>query len=124
FQAAVQQAKTWTVMAAYNYVNGIAASEHVYLLTNILRDEWGFDGVVVSDWYESVKSTAASVNAGLDLEMPNPRWRGERLLHAVERGEVAEAAIETSVRRLLLLLDKAGLFEHPEPVSEQAIDRP
>ncbi len=124
FEAAVRESRPWTVMAAYNLVNGIAASESPLLLTGILRDEWSFDGVVVSDWFESVKSTAASVNAGLDLEMPGPRWRGEQLLEAVERGEVAEATIETSVRRLLLLLDKAGLFEHPQAVAEQAIDLP
>lgn len=124
FQAAVQQAKSWTVMAAYNNVNGIPATEHAYLLTNILRDEWGFDGVVVSDWYEAVKSTAASVNAGLDLEMPNPRWRGERLLRAVAQGEVAVTTVDASVRRLLLLLDKAGLFEHPQAGTEQALDSP
>ncbi len=124
FEAAVRESRPWTVMAAYNLVNGIAASESPLLLTGILRDEWSFDGVVVSDWFESVKSTAASVNAGLDLEMPGPRWRGEQLLAAVERGEVAEATIETSVRRLLLLLDKAGLFEHPQAVPEQAIDLP
>src|SRR5579884_2929997 len=124
FEAAVRESKPWTVMAAYNLVNGVAASESPLLLTEILRDEWGFDGVVVSDWFESVKSTAASVNAGLDLEMPGPRWRGEQLLAAVERDEVAEATIDTSVRRLLLLLDKAGLFEHPQAVAEQAIDRP
>src|SRR5205807_1420608 len=67
---------------------------------------------------------AASVNAGLDLEMPAPRWRGEKLLEAVERGEVTESTIDTSVRRLLLLLDKAGLFKHPQSVEEQAIDLP
>src|SRR2546428_11042497 len=100
-------------MAAYNLVNGIAASENPYLLTEILRHEWGFDGVVVSDWFESVKSTAASVNAGLDLEMPEPRWRGQKLLEAVQRGEVAEATIDESVRRLLQLLVKAGYFRHP-----------
>src|SRR5256886_15955192 len=93
FQAAVREAKTWTVMAAYNLVNGIAASEHPYLLTDILRNEWGFDGVVVSDWFFSVKSTAASVNAGLDLEMPEPRWRGGKLLEAVQQGEVKESTI-------------------------------
>src|SRR5579863_2551194 len=124
FEAAVRESKPWTVMASYNLVNGIAASESPSLLSEILRDEWGFDGVVVSDWFESVKSTAASVNAGLDLEMPMPRWRGEQLLAAVERGEVAEATVDSSVRRLLLLLNKAGLFEHPQAVPEQAIDVP
>ena len=124
FQAAVQEAKPWTIMAAYNLVNGIAASEDPYLLTEILRQEWGFDGVVISDWFNSVKSTAASINAGLDLEMPAPVWRGEKLLAAVERGEVKEPTIDISVRRILALLDKAGLLESPTDTSEQAIDPP
>jgi beta-glucosidase len=124
FETAVRESSPWTIMAAYNLVNGVAASESPYLLTDILRDEWGFDGVVVSDWFDSVKSTSASVNAGLDLEMPAPRWRGEKLLKAVEQGEVTEATIDTSVRRLLLLFDKAGLFEHPLSIEEQAIDLP
>ncbi len=124
FEAAVREAKTWTVMAAYNLVNGIPASENVSLLSEILRNEWGYEGVVVSDWFEAVKSTAASVNAGLDLEMPEPRWRGEKLLAAVKRGEVAEATIDVSVRRLLQLLVKTGVFKHQEDVPEQAIDLP
>jgi beta-glucosidase len=111
FYAAVREVKPWTVMASYNLVNGVPASENPYLLTDILRGEWGYDGVVVSDWVFSVKSTAASVNAGLDLEMPSPIWRGERLLAAVEEGEVTEATIDTSARRILQLLVKAGLFE-------------
>src|SRR5260370_2705867 len=78
----------------------------------------------MSGWFYSVKSTSASVNAGLALEMPSPRWRGEKLLVAVERGEVAEATIDTSVRRLLHLLVKAGLFEHSEAAPEQDIDLP
>ncbi|HEU5379549.1 MAG TPA: glycoside hydrolase family 3 C-terminal domain-containing protein [Ktedonobacteraceae bacterium] len=125
FQAAVQEASPWLLMAAYNVVNGIAASEHPYLLTDILRKEWGFDGLVVSDWYTSVKSTAPAMNAGLDLEMPGPGfWRGEALLQAVQNGEVAEATIDESVRRLLLLLKRAGSFEHSAEEPEQAIDRP
>src|SRR5437868_8752819 len=124
FQTAVKEVKPWTIMAAYNLVNGIPASENSYLLTEILRREWGYDGVVVSDWFMSVKSTAASVNAGLDLEMPSPQWRGEKLLAAVERGEVTEATLDTSVRRLVPLLVKAGRFEHPETMPEQAIDLP
>ncbi len=124
FQIAVREAQPWTIMAAYNLVNGIAASEHSYLLTEVLRQEWGFDGMVMSDWFNSVKSTAASVNAGLDLEMPSAQWRGQKLLEAVERGEVAEATIDTSVRRLLQLLVKADLFEHPKAGPEQDIDLP
>jgi beta-glucosidase len=119
FQMAMREARPWTVMAAYNLVNGIAASENPDLLTDILRDEWGFDGVVMSDWFFSVKSTAASVNAGLDLEMPSPSFRGKKLLEAVERGEVKEGVIDTSVRRLLYLLDKAGLFERSAGGAEQ-----
>ncbi len=124
FQTAVREVQPWTIMAAYNLVNGIAASENSYLLTEILRNEWGYDGVVMSDWFMSVKSTAASVNAGLDLEMPSPQWRGEKLLEAVERGEVEETTLDVSVRRLLQLLVKAGLFEHPEEVPEQDTDLP
>src|SRR5438132_6990687 len=124
FQAAVREVQPWTIMASYNLVNGVPASENPYLLTEILRHEWGYEGVVVSDWFLSVKSTVASVNAGLDLEMPSPRWRGEKLLEAVRRGEVEESTIDTSVRRLLQLLVKVGLFEHPQSEAEQDIDLP
>ena len=125
FQAAVQEAKVWAIMGAYNNVNGIPATENAYLLTDILRKEWGFDGLAVSDWFMAIKSTAASVNAGLDLEMPGPaRWRGVLLQQAVERGEVAESTIDESVRRLLLLLERTGVFEQPQEPPEQAIDLP
>jgi beta-glucosidase len=124
FQAAIQEARPWAVMASYNRVNGTYAGEHPYLLTEILRKEWDFDGVVMSDWF-GTQSTAAAVNAGLDLEMPGPAtWRGEKLLQAVERGEVSEATIDESVRRLLRLVERTGVFEHPEEPPEQAIDLP
>ncbi len=124
FHTAVREAHPWTVMAAYNLVNGIPASESSLLLTQILREEWGFDGVVVSDWVFSVKSTAASVNAGLDVEMPSPIFRGEKLLEAVERGEVTQDILDSSVRRILHLLDKAGLFERTEVLPEQDTNLP
>ena len=125
FRAAVREAHSWALMVAYNLVNGIAVSEHLYLLTKILLEEWEFDGLVMSDWFFSVKSTAASMNAGLDLEMPGPPlWRGEKLLQAVEHGEVQETTLDTSIRRLLRLLNRVGLFEDTAQGLEQAIDLP
>jgi beta-glucosidase len=125
FQAAVREAKTWALMASYNLVNGVAVSEDPYFLHHILREEWGWDGLLVSDWFFSVKSTAASVNAGLDLEMPGPGvWRGDKLLEAVKSGEVPESKLDESIGRLLLLLERTGKFEHPQEEPEQAINKP
>jgi beta-glucosidase len=124
FQAAIQEAQAWSVMASYNKVNGTFASENVYTLQDILRKEWGFDGVVMSDWF-GTQSTAPSVNAGLDLEMPGPSvWRGEKVLTAIENGNIDAATIDNNVRRLLHLITKSGLFVHPELVAEQAINLP
>lgn len=125
FEAAVREADVWLVMASYNLLNGTAASEHPYLLTDILRGEWDWDGYTVSDWVFSVKSTAASVNAGLDLEMPGPGiWRGQELLAAVWAGEVTEATLDASIRRLLILLEKVGKFAQPDEAPERAVDLP
>ncbi|MDW8147943.1 MAG: glycoside hydrolase family 3 C-terminal domain-containing protein [Roseiflexaceae bacterium] len=124
FRAAVQEAKTWAVMAAYNRVNGVYASEHPVLLNDILKREWGFDGIVMSDWF-GTKSVAEAAANGLDLEMPGPtRWRGEQLIAAVENGQVSMAAIDKSVRRMLRTIARTGAFENPEIPFEQAIDRP
>jgi beta-glucosidase len=103
FEAAVR-AGAWAIMAAYNRLNGIYATESPWLLSTLLRDEWGWDGVVVSDWY-ATRTTAAALNAGLDLEMPGPsQLRGEKLLKAIGDGEVGEEAVERSARRVLRLL--------------------
>jgi beta-glucosidase len=124
FKAAVQEAHPWSVMASYNKVNGTYAGENPYTLTDILREEWGFEGLVMSDWL-GTKSTAASVNAGLDLEMPGPPvWRGEKLLRAFRAGEVDEATIDESVRRLLGIIVKSGAFEDPADPPERAVDKP
>ncbi len=125
FEAAVREAKVWSMMASYNLYNGIPVSEHPYLLTDIPHKEWGWDGLIVSDWMFSIKSTAASVNAGLDLEMPGPGiWRGAKLLAAVQNGEVPEHKLDESIERLLIVLDKAGKFENPDETLEQAMDLP
>ncbi len=123
FKAAVQEAHTWAVMSSYNKVNGVYADENRTTLTDILKREWGFDGMVMSDWF-GTKSTVDAANNGLDLEMPGPpRWRGERLLAAVEAGEVDAAAIDESARRVLRTITRAGAFAHPGIAPEQAIDR-
>ena len=124
FEAAVKQAGVWAVMAAYNRVNGTYASEHPRLLVGLLKGEWGFDGVVMSDWF-ATHSAAAAATAGLDLEMPGPtRFRGERLVQAVRSGEVSPAAVADSARRLLRLIQRVGAFDDPTIPPEQAIDRP
>jgi beta-glucosidase len=124
FQAAVEEAHTWGVMSAYNKINGIYADEHKELLVDVLKGEWGFDGIVMSDWF-GTKSTVEAANDGLDLEMPGPpSWRGERLLGAAKSGLVRPEAIDGAARRMLRVLMRAGAFEHPEPVPERAEDRP
>jgi len=124
FEAAVREAGAWCVMAAYNGLNGPTCSANPELLIRLLRDEWGFDGVVMSDWY-GTKDTVASANFGLDLEMPGPpRFFGAELAAAARRGDVSEAVLDEKLRRLLRLLTRTGaLDEAGEPEPEQAIDR-
>ena len=111
FEAAVREAGVWSLMCAYNQVNGTYASEHPRLLTQILRDEWGFDGFVVSDWF-ATQSTTGSAAAGLDLEMPGPpRQFGESLLAALNAGELPEASLDAMVRRLLVVRERTGAFD-------------
>lgn len=113
FEAAVVEARAWSLMGSYNRVNGTFACEHPELLTRLLAREWGFDGVVISDWF-ATQSTVASANAGLDLEMPGPPRRfGADLLKAVQAGEVPEARLDDMVRRLLRLRERTGVLTAP-----------
>jgi beta-glucosidase len=124
FEAAVRRAGVWAVMTAYNKVNGTFASEHHELLTEVLRQQWGFDGVAMSDWFGS-HSTAATVAAGLDLEMPGPtRDRGAKLVAAVRAGEVSELAVRESAGRVLRLIERVGALDDPTIPPERAIDQP
>ena len=101
FETAVTHAKPWTVMCSYNRINGTYGSEHKYLLTDILKNEWGFEGFVVSDW-GAVHDRVASLRAGLDLEMPGPKQtRVNAVIEAVRSGELDEAVLDESVRRIL-----------------------
>ena len=113
FEAALLEAGSWLVMSAYNRLNGTYCSEHPWLLTELLRDEWGWDGVVISDWW-GTHSTVESANAGLDWEMPGPPlYRGDKLRAAVASGEVAESVVDGHVRRMLHLAERTGAFERP-----------
>ncbi len=124
FQAAVQEAKTWCVMAAYNKVNGVFASENATTLIDILKQEWDFDGLVMSDWF-GTKSTVAAVNNGLDLEMPGPPvWRGQQVLTAIEAGDIKDGAIDAATRRILRIIIRSGAFEQTAQHPEQAINTP
>ena len=107
FQRVVTQARPWTVMCSYNKINGVPASENRFLLTDILRGEWGFDGLVVSDW-GAVGDRAAAVAAGLDLTMPFPGAASDaELVAAVRAGTVAESALDLANSRLAALAARA-----------------
>ena len=124
FEMAVTEGGAWGVMSSYNRVNGIYTAEHRWLLSEVLRDEWDFDGVVISDWF-GAKSTVASALAGLDLEMPGPGvWYGDRLVEAVVSGEVAEERIDMAVGRLLQLMERTDAVAEPHRHPEWELDEP
>ena len=107
FERTVKIAQPWTVMCAYNKINGVYCSEHHWLLTEILRDEWGFEGLVVSDW-GAVADRVAALGAGLDLEMP-PNLEGSppAVIAAIREGQLDESVLDASVRRVLNLVNLA-----------------
>lgn len=124
FEAAIREADPWTVMAAYNRIDGVHACENHRTLNEILKGEWGYQGAVMSDWW-GAKSTVGSANGGLDLEMPGPaRYYGEKLLHAVQAGEVSPETIDEHARRMLRLIIRSGRLERPEAHPEQSVNRP
>ncbi|MFB7517211.1 beta-glucosidase [Streptomyces sp. NPDC056144] len=116
FEAAVA-AGAGAVMAAYNKVDGVHAAENTTLLTTILRERWGFDGWVMSDW-DAVHTTAGALSAGLDMEMPGGSRYGAALRDAVRAGRIDESAVDRSVRRVLAVRERFGLLaaaEAPRP---------
>ncbi|MGV2984376.1 glycoside hydrolase family 3 C-terminal domain-containing protein [Microbacterium sp. AGC85] len=106
FEHVVRDSRPATVMCSYNKINGTYASQNRWLLTDVLRDEWGFEGYVVSDW-GAVVDPVAAVAAGLDLEMPSSGDRGPSLIEAaVSAGELDEALLDQAVSRLLTVHDR------------------
>lgn len=115
FEGAVKEHKPWTVMCSYNKINGIYAAQNKEMLTDILRNEWGFDGFVVSDW-GAVNDRPADLEAGLDLEMPSSKGVGDRqIVKAVQEGHLDEAVLDKAVERIL-----ARVFQFEENRDETA----
>ncbi|PCE16358.1 glycosyl hydrolase [Microbacterium sp. SZ1] len=107
FERVVRDAQPWTVMCSYNRINGVYASEDPWLLTQVLRDDWGFDGLVVSDW-GAVNDRVAGVAAGLDLEMPSSGGRTDaQLVAAVRAGELDASVLDVAADRAIALVGKA-----------------
>ncbi|MFG2674723.1 glycoside hydrolase family 3 protein [Streptomyces sp. NPDC048445] len=116
FEFIVGAARPWALMTAYNAVNGPTMTEHHRLVNEVLRGEWGFDGVNVSDWL-AARSTVGGITGGLDLAMPGPDTvYGEALAAAVRTGEVPEATVDAAVRNVLRLAARVGLLAGAAPV--------
>ena len=122
FERAVADAEVMSIMTAYNRINGPYAADAQWLLQDVLRDEWNFDGLVMSDWF-GLHSTAQGVIAGCDLEMPGPTLhRGQKLLDAVAAGEVSAEAVATCARRVLELMERTGGLHQPPGVESTRED--
>ncbi|PRX08546.1 UNVERIFIED_ORG: beta-glucosidase [Martelella mediterranea] len=106
FEIAIKESAPWTVMSSYNRLNGVQASQDAWLLNTVLRDDWGFDGVVVSDWH-GIKDRPASLEAGGDLDMPESPRRKAQLLAAIEDGSLSGESVDTACLRILELIAKA-----------------
>ena len=114
FEQAAKRGKAWTFMCSYNVLNGEYASQHKWLLSELLRDEWGYEGLVMSDW-GAVSDRVKGVKAGLDLEMPSSHGENDRLIvRAVREGRLSMADVDKCVRRVLELVEKATAAAAPE----------
>jgi beta-glucosidase len=120
FEAAVAEANVMAVMTAYNRVNGPFAADHKALIDDVLRGEWGFDGLVMSDWF-GLHSTVEGLEAGLDLEMPGPTLhRGQQVIEAVERGDLDAAHVRAAARNVIALLTRLGVLADGAPPPDRA----
>ncbi|MDZ7291900.1 MAG: glycoside hydrolase family 3 C-terminal domain-containing protein [candidate division KSB1 bacterium] len=114
FRAAVEEAHIGAVMTAYNLVNGVHCSQNEHLIKDILKDDWKFDGIVMSDWVSTWDGVAAA-NAGLDLEMPSGAFMNRKnLLPALQEGKVKVATIDDKIRRMLRVMFRMGFFDREQ----------
>ncbi len=124
FETIVKEANPWTVMCSYNRINGVYASQHHYLLNEILKGEWGYEGVVVSDWGAN-HTIFESVAGGLDLEMPGPaKYYGQLLVEAVRNWQIEESAIDEAARRVLRMVVKSGRMDDPATIPAGSVNTP
>lgn len=124
FELAVREGGVLAIMTGYNRVNGEYCSENEWLLTQVLRNEWGFRGLVMTDWF-SAGDTTGSARAGLDLQMPGPgRFFGKAVAEAVERDELEPAVVDAMAGRILGVIDQLRAWEDPAEKTERSADRP
>lgn len=125
FEHAIVDGGAWGLMSAYNRLNGTFCSEHEWLLTSVLRDDWGFDGFIVSDWF-ATRSAAASLRAGLTWEMPGPGlfYTAENVQAALDAGDIDEAHLDAAARDMLLAIERTGGFDGLGGGEEKPLDRP
>ncbi len=127
FKAVVKEAKPWTIMTCYNKVNGVYGCENDYLLQETLFDRWGFDGLVMTDWFASrnAKSTERCFNAGLTLEMPWPaKYNVKALQKALNERRITEETLNDRVRRNLRTMMRTGLFDQPDSLRQGSRNTP
>lgn len=110
FERAIKQSSPWTVMSSYNRLNGVQAAEDPWLLTEVLREDWGYDGLVVSDWH-GIKDRPASLVAGNELDMPQSETRSRDLLEAIRAGKVEMAVVDKACERVLAFVRRAKAAE-------------
>jgi beta-glucosidase len=122
FQIAIRMARPWALMTAYNRVNGTHMSENGEILRDIVREEWQYDGCIMSDWFGTYSTTEA-LNAGLDLEMPGPsEWRGKRIAAALGVGKIRGEDTDDGAASVLKLVERCSRAGISEGAPENCLD--